>query len=247
MYQSARAQNPGLIIKSSLIALAVFGYGNNAVVENPEFVEIFEVFQEALRILLPAKIGFERLEIRMPDIVLITNGGDFPLDSVSGGIGALIGIAWQILMYGIDKQEFVVTFGEPENHLHPAMQRELLPNLVKAFPKTKFIISTHSPFIVTSSPHANIYVLKFEDSKVTSRHLEKTELSGDYNETLQEILDVPLTIPKWVEQTVKELYKKAIKDGVTEASVGAFKRDLQDLGLYPQLPKIVQELENKDA
>jgi len=244
VYQSARAQNPGLVIKSSIIALAVFGYGNTAVAENHEFIEIFESFQKSLRILLPKEVGFNRIEIRMPDVVLITDSGDFSLDSVSGGVGAIIGIAWQILMYGIDKNEFVVTFDEPENHLHPAMQRELLLNLEKAFPKAKFVISTHSPFIVTSNPHAKIYALKFENNKVHSRYIEGAELSGDYNETLQEILDVPLTIPKWVEQTVKELFKRTTDKGVTQESIEDFKKQLQSVGLYPQFSKMVKTLED---
>ena len=247
IYQSARAQNPGLVIKSSIISLAVFGYGNEAVAENPQFIEIFEAFQNALKILLPKEVGFERLEIRMPDVVLITKSGDFSLDSISGGIGALLGMAWQILMYGIDKESFVVTFDEPENHLHPAMQRELLPNLGKAFPNTQFIISTHSPFIVTSNRNARIYALDFEENKVRSRLLEEQELSGDYNETLREILDVPLTIPKWVEEILKEIYDKTLKAGLTESSVRELKRELQKLKLYPQFVKIADELEGRDA
>ena len=247
LYQSDRVHNPGLVIKSSIIALAVFGYGNRAVAENLEFIQIFEAFQEALRILLPDEVGFQRLEIRMPDVVLITESGNFSLDSISGGIGALVGIAWQILMYGIDKNEFVVTFDEPENHLHPAMQRELLPNLERAFPKTKFIISTHSPFIVTSNPHAKIYVLKFVNNKVTSRYLEYQELSGDYNETLQEIFEVPLTVPKWVEIAIRELYRRATRDGVTAESIETFKTELEKLRLYPQFRKVATGLEDKDA
>ncbi len=247
LYQSAKAQNPGLVIKSSIISLAVFGYGNEAVSENFEFIKIFEAFQDVLKILLPSEVGFERLEIRIPDVVLITKSGDFSLASVSGGIGALLSIAWQILMYGIEKESFVVTFDEPENHLHPAMQRELLPNLERAFPKTQFIISTHSPFIVTSNPNAQIYELKFEENKVKSRRLEEQELSGDYNETLREILDVPLTIPKWVEKILKEVYDKTLEDGLTESSVKNLKRELQKLKLYPQFVMIADELEGKDA
>jgi predicted ATP-binding protein involved in virulence len=247
LYQTARAQNPGLVIKSSIISLAVFGYGNEAVAENPEFRRIFEAFQETLKNLLPVEVGFERIEIRMPDVVLITRTGNFSLGAVSGGLAALIGIAWQILMYGIDKEEFVVIFDEPENHLHPAMQRELLPNLEKAFPKTQFIISTHSPFVVTSNPNAKIYVLRFDQNKVRSRHLAEHELSGDYNETLQEILDVPLTIPKWVEKALKETYDRTMKTGVTESSLEEFKRELRKLKLYPQFVKIAGKLEDIDA
>ncbi len=248
LYQSDNTPNPGKKIKSSLISLGVFGYGNQVVSGNSDFIHIFENFQDVLKILLPSDLGFERIEIRMPDVLLITKSGNFSLEAVSGGIGALIGISWQILMYGIDKDNFVVTFDEPENHLHPAMQRELLPNLEKAFPKAQFIISTHSPFIVSSNPNARIYVLGFtENKKVHSRELSQAELSGDYNETLKEILDVPLTIPKWVEHKIKESYDNLMKEGVSDQSVEKLKEELQRLRLYPQFLKNIDIFGGKDA
>jgi predicted ATP-binding protein involved in virulence len=247
LYQSDRTQNPGSVIKSSIISLAVFGYGNIAVAQNHDFIDIFEKLQNALRILLPTDLGFERLEIRMPDVILITKTGDFALDCVSGGVGSLIGITWQILMYSIDKNHIVVTFDEPENHLHPSMQRELLPNLERAFPNIKFIISTHSPFIVTSNPKARIYALQFKDNKVSSRALETAELSGDYNETLQGILNVPMTIPKWVEDSIKELYADVKLKGLTNETITELKKELQRLGLYSQFLKITNDLEDGSA
>lgn len=247
LYNANRSQSPGKAIKSSIIALAVFGYGNQAVLENPEFRDIFDRLQEALRILLPKDLGFERIVVRMPDVLLMTTSGTFSLDSISGGIGALIGIAWQILMYGLDKGDFVITFDEPENHLHPAMQRELLGNLERAFPRAHFIIATHSPFIVTSNPHASIYCLKYVNAKVIAEKLTNKQLSGDYNETLRDVLGVPVTIPPWVEMAISELYRRVTEQGVTKDTLAEFRRQLQDLGLYPQLPFVADMLEGKDA
>lgn len=45
---SNAAQNPGIAQKQSLISLALFGYGNEAVQGNPEYREIFEEFQRIL-------------------------------------------------------------------------------------------------------------------------------------------------------------------------------------------------------
>jgi predicted ATPase len=204
-----RARNPGTALKQSLISLAVFGYGNQAVVENPEYIRMFEEFERVLRILLPKVLGFQKLEIRMPDIVLVTQTGDFSLDAASGGIGAIVGIAWQIFMYGQNNKDFVVTIDEPESHLHPSMQRELLPNLFQAFPHTQFIIATHSPFIVTSSSEARVYALVFDENRrVNSQYLETAELSGTANETLREILGVPITVPIWVEKRLLEILER---------------------------------------
>lgn len=42
----------------------------------------------------------------------------------------------------------VVVIDEIELHLHPSMQAEILPKLIKLFPKVQFIITTHSPLFL---------------------------------------------------------------------------------------------------
>jgi len=249
-YQPTHAQSPGIALKKSLISLAVFGYESQVVVGNPEYRRIFEDFQSVLRILLPKSLGFQRLEVRMPDIVFVTQTGDFSLDAASGGIGAIVGIAWQIFSYGQHNRDkdFVVTFDEPESHLHPSMQRELLPNLLKAFPSTQFIIATHSPFIVTSSPEARVYALIFdEEHHVNSEYLETRELSGTTNQTLREILGVPITVPIWVENRLLEIVEKYKDRDLTSDLLNALKKDLisNDLGFL--LPEALSSLRGDDA
>lgn len=249
-YQPSHAENPGIALKKSLISLAVFGYGSEVVIENPEYRRMFEDFQLILQILLPKSLGFQRLEVRMPDIVFVTQTGDFSLDAASGGVGAIVGIAWQIFMYGQTNkdEDFVVTFDEPESHLHPSMQRELLPNLSKAFPHTQFIIATHSPFIVTSSPESRVYALIFdEDHRVNSEYLETMELSGTTNQTLREILGVPITVPIWVENRLLGIVEKYRDRELTSDLLNELKRELisNDLGFL--LPEALSSLRGDDA
>lgn len=248
LYNTGSAQNPGRTLKSSLISLAVFGYGNQAVAPNPEYQHMFERFQDILAILLPSTLGFERLEIRMPDIVFRTRTGDFSLDAASGGIGALVGIAWQVFMYGADKEYFVVTIDEPESHLHPSMQRELLPNLFRAFPKTQFIVATHSPFIATSLAEARVYALVYNDERrVNSVFLDTADLSGSANEVLREILGVPLSVPIWVEQRLAALMRKYSGIAMTRDILDSLKRDLIANDLGELLPEAIQRLRGTDA
>lgn len=42
----------------------------------------------------------------------------------------------------------IVVIDEIELHLHPSMQTEILPKLIKLFPKVQFIITTHSPLFL---------------------------------------------------------------------------------------------------
>lgn len=51
-------------------------------------------------------------------------------------------------------QEGVVLIDEVETHLHLAMQKEIMPILTTVFPKIQFIVSTHSPFVLSSIENA---------------------------------------------------------------------------------------------
>jgi hypothetical protein len=210
----------------------VFGEGNTSVQPNPEYLAMFENFQLILRKLLPTNIGFDSIEIRTPDVVLKTKSGDFPLEAMSGGLNALFGIAWQIHMYGFDKKACTVLIDEPENHLHPSMQREFLPRLSAAFPSYKFIVSTHSPFIVSSKPDAAVYALTYNDrQRVVSGKLREADLSGSPNKVLREILDVPITMPIWVESRIDEVLGKFKGIAIDADTIAHIRHELDIHGL----------------
>jgi len=44
--------------------------------------------------------------------------------------------------------EAVVMIDEVDLHLHPAWQQRVLGDLLRTFPNTQFIVTTHSPFVV---------------------------------------------------------------------------------------------------
>ena len=56
--------------------------------------------------------------------------------------------------------EGIVLIDELETHLHIELQRKILRFLVSAFPRVQFVVSTHSPYILTSVPNATIYDLE---------------------------------------------------------------------------------------
>lgn len=146
-------------MKAALIGWATHGYGvqtptgNIIMASDVEQAAYFEGFPEVLKKILPKSLGFERLEIRNSELVFVCNGGndEFILETASGGIYALIDMAWQIYMYSTEEQKhFTVIIDEVENHLHPSMQRQVLGDFLEAFPNVCFIVSTHSPLIVGS-------------------------------------------------------------------------------------------------
>lgn len=196
-------KNPGAVQKEAIIALALFGEGNQASEPIPEYHELFQSFEERLRIILPPEIGFQRLKVRMPDVVLKTGSGEFSLDSMSGGVAALFNIAWQIHMFDVSAERYTIVIDEPENHLHPSMQRSILPSLAEAFPLARFVVATHSPFIVSSFREASVHVLNHNSvGKVVSNELTEANVAGSANSILQDVLGVESTLPEWVHKII---------------------------------------------
>lgn len=58
----------------------------------------------------------------------------------------------------------IIIIDEVELHLHPGWQKRILKDLASVFPNIQFIVSTHSPEVITSYKDANLILLKHEGS-----------------------------------------------------------------------------------
>ncbi len=242
-YGGHHQRTPNYYMKETLIALAAFGYGNEVIDKNPESLAIFEGFENVLQTVLPPSLGFTRLSVRLPEIVLITRSGDFSLDAVSGGISSLIDLAWQVFMYASSDTPFAVTIDEPENHLHPELQRTLLGTFLSAFPNVQFICATHNPFIVTSVPDSQTYALRYgPDHKVRSEPLTSLDRSGSSNEILRDVLGLPSSSPTWVEQSLRETAEYLSGQELTPEVVVELGERLRALGLERFIPATLAKL-----
>lgn len=245
-------------MKEALIGMAAFGEGNTHLENNEALSSAFDGFIEVLRKVLPADIGFQKLVIRLPDIVLKTKSGEFILDSSSGGVSAIMEISWQLYLFSISNEEFVVTLDEPENHLHPSMQRSILANLISAFPQAQFIVATHSPFIVSAVEDSYVYALKYFGSKqgpsgypstgqrrVRSIKLDQTRKAGSASEILREVLGVSVSIPDWAQKKIDLIVEKYSDREINTASLSELRDELRLAGFtefYPDaLSKLVKE------
>lgn len=65
--------------------------------------------------------------------------------------------------------EGIALIDEPETHLHIELQRKILPFLVTFFPRVQFIVSIHSPYVLTSISEATIFDLEKIQKKRVKR------------------------------------------------------------------------------
>lgn len=234
-------------MKEILVAWNIFGRGNEDMEPDEKLLEYYKGFEQILKIVLPKDLGFKKFNINSFEVVLNCDSGDFIIDAASGGISALIDMAWQIYMYSEDKsQPFTVIVDEIENHLHPTMQRRILPDFIEAFPQVNFIVSTHSPLIVASVKNSHAYALRYDQNKkIVSEKLDFINKAKTASEILDEVLGVSFTMPVWVEDDLREIVNRYSKEPVTKENLSNMRKDLSEIGLEKLMPEATGDLLEK--
>jgi predicted ATP-binding protein involved in virulence len=142
---------------------------------------------------------------------------------------------------------------EPENHLHPSMQRMLLGSLLAAFPTAQFIIATHSPFMVSSVKDSAVYALRYMSAQpesspadadesvdiskqVFSERLDVVNRAGNAAEILRDVLGVPVTVPLWVEDQLNSLVNEYRSRELTVESLNELRARMTELGFGEMYP-----------
>ncbi len=146
------------------------------------------------------------------------------LNSLSTGQLALFNMFSTIARYGdtadvnnsihLENIKGIVVIDEVELHLHSNLQKEILPALIKLFPKVQFIITTHSPlfllgirdtfgedgFDVVEMPSGNkIDVERFSEFQKAYDYYQQTqkhqeEIDGLVNQIKKDTSEKPLVI-----------------------------------------------------
>lgn len=231
------------LIKETLASLAIFGYGNQSVNPNEEARKLFEGYVDILKIVLPPNLGFKKISVVVPEVMLCTETGDFPIDAVSGGISSIIDITWQLYMFSETSEPFIALIDEPENHLHPELQKNFLGNLIKAFPNVQFIVATHNPFMITSQRDSNVYVLNYnENHKVFSCKLDYINRAGTSNAILRDVLGIDSTMPVWATEELENIVEKYSHRAFSNDNLESLRNELSSIGLADYIPETIAHI-----
>lgn len=81
-------------------------------------------------------------------------------DNLPQGYNRLLSIVFDIayrnyILNGVSEPTGIVFIDEVELHLHPTLAQEVLERLHKTFPLVQFIVSTHSPLVISNLKQSN--------------------------------------------------------------------------------------------
>jgi len=129
----------------------------------------------------------------------------------------------------------VILIDEIDLHLHPKWQRMVIPGLLKVFPNCQFMISTHSPHVITHVQTENLFLLN-----MTEEGLSSLQPSGSYGMTveraLEDLMGLETTRPDEVAAALRSIYQQ-IGDADIDEARQAIKALESRIGEDPDLVK----------
>lgn len=127
-------------------------------------------------------------------------GIDCYLEEVSAGFQAVLSLVFAIVEWieGTNDEAHAyipdatgtVVIDELDVHLHPEWQLTIRKSLATLFPKLQFIITTHSPHLITSAEAGELIVLPELSRKVCVEPTAKKYSGWNTDEVLEEIMGV---------------------------------------------------------
>jgi predicted ATP-binding protein involved in virulence len=106
-----------------------------------------------------------------------------------------------------------VLIDEVDLHLHPKWQRSLIRQLSETFPNCQFVLTTHSPLVISDAKDVLVYVL--DDGEIH----EHNGLYGlDANQILLEVMDTDIRNSD-VQKRLNRLLKEVQDGNLDEAKL----------------------------
>ena len=126
--------------------------------------------------------------------------------------------------------EAIVLIDEIELHLHPSWQQHILADLTRTFPRAQFIVSTHSPQVLTTVQPEQIVTLGREDGRIVAGSAPEPTYGAESGDVLRVVMGVGER-PRGNEFVDKlEIYMRLVSDGQGESPQASdLRRELENL------------------
>lgn len=162
-------ENPGAKLTKYLVDLKATQAFTKDKDKKEKINKWFITFENILKLIFEDK----KLELKFNDetfqfSICESEREPFDFNTMSSGYAAIFDIINDLIIRmeaqsGLRTEfdmEGIVLVDEIETHLHLELQKKILPILTSLFPNIQFVITTHSPFILSSLDNAVIYDLE---------------------------------------------------------------------------------------
>ena len=172
---------------------------------------------------------------------------ELELDQLSGGYRMVLALAADLarrMAQGnphLDdplESEAVVLIDEVDLHLHPKWQQRILVDLRRTFPNTQFIVSTHSPQVLTTVRPAQIVELRREDGCIVAGRPSTPTFGAEAGDVLFTVMRVDERPDNEFKATLDD-YMRLVEDGQGECEEAASLRT-RLMELSPGAPEIYE-------
>lgn len=180
----------------------------------------------------------------------------FSLEQLSGGYQNILAvaadIAWRLVLHQdlpvtrAETLEAVVLLDEVDLHLHPSWQQRVLGDLMRTFPYVQFVVTTHSPQVLTTVAPEHIVELAREDGNIVAHGTDAATYGAEAGEVLSGVMGVDQRPDNPFKQKLSE-YRQLVRDGAGESERGlALRKELEHLSPRDfALPKADLEIERR--
>jgi predicted ATP-binding protein involved in virulence len=146
----------------------------------------------------------------------------------------LLDIAYRsyILNHSVDATGIVI-IDEIDLHLHPGLEKVVLNRFQKVFPHLQFIISTHSPLVITSMKTDRDHNCIYRMTPNTTEPEILGDVYGlDYNSGIEDVMQVASSDEKL--ERLLSTYTYLVKNGLEQQAENIKSSILSDYGMEPE-------------
>ena len=126
----------------------------------------------------------------------------------------------------------IMLVDEIDLHLHPTWQQRVLGDLMRTFPLTQFIVTTHSPQVLTTVPRENIRVLdQDENGLMRVRTPDFSPLAHESGDALAKIMGTHREPPLALQDDIRR-YEQLVRAGQEQTEAAQTLRATLDKAGY---------------
>lgn len=169
--------------------------------------------------------------------------GEKCLMAMIGDLARRLAIANPVLKNPLEG-DGVILVDEIDLHLHPKWQRILIPRLREVFPNCQFLVSTHSPHVITQVQPEHLHLMKMEDGLLGT--VTVTESYGkSVDRILEDIMGLETTRPDVVHHDLQKLHD-LIQQGDLKKAQAELVALQEQIGADPELVKASVLIKRKE-